>query len=111
MTEVEQAKIRFQFAVYNADVNHWEHCHVSRTILELKSTSDIISLGYRDLSIVDRHFKKNGEVVLMVKIQIIQYDSEKHNLSQVRKKIYQLRSNVAAQHFFGFFLPRTWPDC
>ncbi|KAK9300766.1 hypothetical protein QLX08_006632 [Tetragonisca angustula] len=80
--EAEQAKIRFQFAVFNADVKHWEYCHVSRTILELKSYTDIISLGYRDLSIVDRHLKKNGEVVLMVKIQIIQYESEKHNLSQ-----------------------------
>ncbi|KAK1120862.1 hypothetical protein K0M31_011063 [Melipona bicolor] len=80
--EAEQAKIRFQFAVFNADVKHWEYCHVSRTILELKSYTDIISLGYRDLSIVDRHLKKNGDVVLMVKIQIIQYESEKHNLSQ-----------------------------
>ncbi|CAK9831504.1 TD and POZ domain-containing protein 2 [Anthophora retusa] len=80
--EAEQAKIRFQFAVFNADVKYWEYCHVSRTILELKSYTDIISLGYRDLSIVDRHLKKNGEVVLMVKIQIIQYDSEKHNLPQ-----------------------------
>ncbi|CAL7951695.1 unnamed protein product [Xylocopa violacea] len=80
--EAEQAKIRFQFAVFNADVKYWEYCHVSRTILELKSYRDIISLGYRDLSIVDRHLKKNGEVVLLVKIQIIQYESEKHNLSQ-----------------------------
>lgn len=81
--EVEQAKIRFQFAVYNANINHWEYCHVSRTILELKSTSDIISLGYRDLSIVDRHIKKTGEVMVMVKIQIIQCESERHSLSQV----------------------------
>lgn len=93
--ETEQVKVRFQFAVFNADVNHWEYCHVSRTILELKSTSDIISLGYRDLSIVDRHLKKNGEVVVMVKIQIIQCESEKHSLSQVKKnkprKILQLK--------------------
>lgn len=80
--EVEQAKIRFQFGVYNADVKHWEYCHVSRTVLELKSTNDIISLGYRDLSIVDRHLKKTGEVDLMVKIQIIQCESEKHSLAQ-----------------------------
>lgn len=50
--------------------------------MELKSTTDIISLGYRDLSIVDRHLKKNGEVIVMVKIQIIQCESEKHSLSQ-----------------------------
>lgn len=83
--EVEQATIRFQFAIYNTELDHWEYCQVSRTIIELKSTSDIISLGYRDLSIVDRHLKKNGEVLVMVKIQIIQYESEKHSLSQVRK--------------------------
>ncbi|XP_011505894.1 PREDICTED: TD and POZ domain-containing protein 2-like [Ceratosolen solmsi marchali] len=80
--EVEQAKVRFQFAVFNAEVNYWEYCHVSRTILELRSSSDIISLGYRDLCIVDRHLKKNGELSVMVKIQIIQCDSEKHTLSQ-----------------------------
>ncbi|XP_015126883.1 protein roadkill [Diachasma alloeum] len=80
--EVEQAKIRFQFAVFNANVNHWEYCQVSRTILELKTTSDIISLGYRDLSIVDRHYKRNGEVSVMVKIQIIQCEIEKNSLAQ-----------------------------
>lgn len=87
--EIEQANIRFQFAVFNADVNHWEYCQVSRTILEVKSTTDIISLGYRDCTIVDRHFKKNGDVLLMVKIQIIQCENEKHNLSQV-KTFYNL---------------------
>nr|XP_031841506.1 protein roadkill-like isoform X1 [Nomia melanderi] len=80
--EAEQAKIRFQFGIFNAELKHWEYCHVNRTILELKSCTDIISLGYKDLSIVDRHIKKNGEVLLMVKIQIIQCENEKHNLSQ-----------------------------
>ncbi|XP_011302340.1 speckle-type POZ protein isoform X2 [Fopius arisanus] len=80
--EVEQAKIRFQFAVFNANINHWEFCQVSRTVLELKTTKDIISLGYRDLSIVDRHYKKNGEVSVMVKIQIIQCEVEKNSLAQ-----------------------------
>lgn len=82
--EIEQANIRFQFGVFNTTTNHWEYCQVSRTILELKTTSNIISLGYRDLSIVDKHFKKNGDVLLTVKIQIIQCDNEKHNLSQVQ---------------------------
>ncbi|XP_031778369.1 BTB/POZ domain protein isoform X1 [Nasonia vitripennis] len=85
--EVEQAKIRFQFAVFNADVNYWEYCNVSRTILELRSSSDIISLGYRDLSIVERHLKNNGELRVMVKIQIIQCESEKHSLSQDMAKL------------------------
>ncbi|XP_015432287.1 PREDICTED: protein roadkill-like [Dufourea novaeangliae] len=80
--EAEQTKIRFQFAVFNIDEKRWEYCHVSRTVLELKSCADIISLGYRDLSIVERHLKRNGEVLLMVKIQIIQCENEKHNLSQ-----------------------------
>ncbi|XP_058795822.1 speckle-type POZ protein-like isoform X2 [Phymastichus coffea] len=80
--EVEQARIRFQFAVFNADVNYWEYCHVSRTVLELRAIRDIISLGYSDLSIVDRHLKKNGELCVMVKIQIVQSESEKHSLSQ-----------------------------
>ncbi|XP_076239185.1 TD and POZ domain-containing protein 2 isoform X2 [Calliopsis andreniformis] len=80
--EAEQAKIRFQFAVFNANVKYWEYCHVSRTVLELKSCSEIISLGYRDLFIVDRHLNKDDEVLLMVKVQIIQCESEKHSLSQ-----------------------------
>ena len=105
--EAEQAKIRFQFAVFNADVKHWEYCHVSRTILELKSYTDIISLGYRDLSIVDRHLKKNGEVVLMVKIQIIQYESEKHNLSQVSiLSRYVVRSKVIYERVRKFHVKR-----
>ncbi|XP_033338406.1 protein roadkill [Megalopta genalis] len=82
INEVEQAKIRFQFGIFNADLKNWEYCHVSRTVLELKSCTDIISLGYRDLSIVDRHLNKNGEALVMVKIQIIQCESEKYSLSQ-----------------------------
>lgn len=39
--EAEQAKIRFQFGVFNTDVKHWEYCHVSRTVLELQSCSEI----------------------------------------------------------------------
>ncbi|XP_066589031.1 TD and POZ domain-containing protein 2-like [Prorops nasuta] len=81
--EPEQAKIRFQFAVFNADVKYWEYCHVNRTNLELTSSSEIISLGYRDLSIVERHLNnKSGELLLTAKIQIIQSESEKHSLSQ-----------------------------
>lgn len=94
--ESEQAKIRFQFAVFNADVNYWEYCNVSRTILELRSTTDIISLGYRDMTIVDRHLKKNGELCIMVKIQIIQCESEKHTLSQVLSSP------------FNFFIKKSW---
>ncbi|XP_034945747.1 uncharacterized protein [Chelonus insularis] len=82
MNDVEQIKIRFQFAVFNAELNSLEYCHVSRTILELKSTSNIISLGYRDLSIFDRHLQKNGELTLMVKIQLVQSESEKQCLTQ-----------------------------
>ncbi|OAD53587.1 Protein roadkill [Eufriesea mexicana] len=71
--EAEQAKIRFQFAVFNAEDKYWEYYHVSRTILELKSYTDIISLGYRDLSIIDRHLKKNGEVMLMDMIRLLKH--------------------------------------
>lgn len=100
--EVEQAKIRFQFGVFNADLTHWEYCHVSRTVLQLKSSTDIISLGYRDLSILDRHLNKNGEVLLLVKIQIIQCENEKHNLSQV---IFLIR--ISKIIMFSIFLFKT----
>ncbi|XP_057327847.1 uncharacterized protein LOC130669135 [Microplitis mediator] len=79
---VEQAKIRFQFGIYNAEKNKWEYFSIRRTILELKSTADITSLGYRELSVMERHLK-NETVKLMVKIQIqiTEYD-DKHNLTQ-----------------------------
>ncbi|CAB0040869.1 unnamed protein product [Trichogramma brassicae] len=86
--EAEQAKIRYQFAVFNADVNYWEYCSVNRTVMELRSTDQLVSIGHRDLSIEGRHLTNkshasSGELSILVKIQIIQYcESEKHNLSQ-----------------------------
>ncbi|XP_012268050.2 uncharacterized protein LOC105693006 [Athalia rosae] len=82
IAEIEQARVRFQFGIYNVDTIHWEFCHVNRTILALKTTGDIFSLGYRDLCIVDRHVNKSGDITVMVKIQIIQNEIERHNLSQ-----------------------------
>lgn len=81
----EQAKIRFQFGIYNAEKNKWEFFSIRRTILELKSTKDIASLGYRELSVGERHLRSET-VKLMVKIQIqITECDDKHNLTQVIK--------------------------
>ena len=82
--EVQQAKVRYQFAVLNSDVNCWEYCDVNRTMMDFSSSLGLTSLGYRDLSIVKRHLGKSGQLNILVKLQIILCESERHNLTQVR---------------------------
>lgn len=53
--EPGQAKIRFQFGVWDAVIKHWECCPMSRVALNLQTTEDLLSVGHRDLSILKRH--------------------------------------------------------
>jgi speckle-type POZ protein len=81
--EPEQTCIRFQFGVYNVEIKQWEMCHVSRMVLHLQNTHKMLSLGYRDLSILDRHVESpGGDVSVFVKLQLVQTEAEHHSLSQ-----------------------------
>ena len=81
--EPEQARVRFQFGVYNVEIKQWEMCHVSRVVLHLQNTQDMLSLGYRDLSILERHMDSaSGDVSVFVKLQLFQTEADRHSLSQ-----------------------------
>ncbi|XP_069692012.1 speckle-type POZ protein B-like isoform X2 [Periplaneta americana] len=81
--EPEQARVRFQFGVYNVEIKQWEMCHVSRVVLHLQNTHEMLSLGYRDLSILERHMEPpGGDVSVFVKLQLVQTEADKHSLSQ-----------------------------
>ncbi|XP_066992480.1 speckle-type POZ protein B [Anabrus simplex] len=83
ISEPEQIKIRFQFAIYNEEIKQWEMCHVSRTVLQLQTTQDMLSIGYRDLSILERHIEpRKGDVSLFVKLQLVQTEAERNSLYQ-----------------------------
>ncbi|XP_023245399.1 protein roadkill [Copidosoma floridanum] len=81
--QVERVKVRFQFAVLNVETDNWEYQGPNHALLELHASSNVVSLGYKDLSVVDnRHLtKKTGELRLMVKVQIAQRETEKHALT------------------------------
>lgn len=80
--ETGQARIRFQFGVYDAHIKHWECCPISSVVLNLQNTKELLSVGYKSLSIMGRHIDTDKDVRIMVKIQIIQNDEELHSLSQ-----------------------------
>ncbi|XP_066137717.1 speckle-type POZ protein B-like isoform X1 [Euwallacea fornicatus] len=80
--ETGQARIRFQFGVFDAHIKHWECCPISSVVLNLQNTKELLSVGYKSLSIMDRHIDSVKDVRIMVKIQIIQSDEEVHSLSQ-----------------------------
>ena len=81
--EPEQAKVRFQFGVYNVETKQWEICHVCRVVFHLQNTQDMLSLGYRDLNILERHMdSQSGDVSLFVKLQLAHTETDRHNLSQ-----------------------------
>jgi speckle-type POZ protein len=81
--EPEQAHVRSQFGVYNVEIKKWEMCHISRVVLHLQNTNKLLLLGYRDLSILDRHMQSHGgDVCVFVKIQLVPTEAERHSLSQ-----------------------------
>lgn len=53
--ETGQARVRFQFGVWDASIRHWECCSISNVVLNLENNHDLLSVGYRSLSILDRH--------------------------------------------------------
>ncbi|XP_060523162.1 protein roadkill-like isoform X3 [Cylas formicarius] len=80
--ETGQARIRFQFGVWDAQIKHWECCPISSVVLNLQNTHDLLSVGYKSLGILDRHIDPEKDVQIMVKIQVIHSDEEVHSLSQ-----------------------------
>ncbi|KAF7273340.1 uncharacterized protein LOC143191193 isoform X2 [Rhynchophorus ferrugineus] len=80
--ETGQARVRFQFGVWDANIKHWECCPISSVVLNLQNTKELLSVGYKSLGILDRHIDTNKDIKIMVKIQIIQSDEEVHSLSQ-----------------------------
>lgn len=86
-----QATVGFEFGVYNAVINQWEVCPRSRTVLNLPSSSDILSVGYRDLHIHKPHLENGtGTLFLYVKINLsFTDDLPGTSLQQVKEKVSQ----------------------
>ncbi|KAJ8973721.1 hypothetical protein NQ317_011759 [Molorchus minor] len=80
--ETGQARVRFQFGVWDARIRHWECCPISNVVLNLQNSQELFSVGYKSLGILDRHIDSAKDVQIMVKLQIIQSDEEVHSLSQ-----------------------------
>ncbi|XP_019865453.1 speckle-type POZ protein B isoform X2 [Aethina tumida] len=91
--ETGQARVRFQFGVWDASIRHWETCDISSVVLNLQNTQELLSVGYKSLGILDRHIDNNKNVAIMVKLQIIQSDEEVHSLSQDMARLLDNRSD------------------
>lgn len=59
--EAGQAKVRFQFGIWDATIKHWECCPVSRVALNLETRKELLSVGHHDLKIRKDHFDQ-GEL-------------------------------------------------
>ncbi|XP_044758880.1 speckle-type POZ protein B-like isoform X2 [Coccinella septempunctata] len=80
--ETGQARVRFQFGVWDASIKHWECCAISNVVLNLENKKNLLSVGYKSLGILDRHMDQSKDVKIMVKLQIIHSDEEVHSLSR-----------------------------
>ncbi|KAF2893106.1 hypothetical protein ILUMI_13062 [Ignelater luminosus] len=80
--ETGQARVRYQFGIWDASIRYWEFCDISNIILNLENTNELLSIGYKTLGVHDRHIDNDKNVRIMVKVQIIQSEEEKHSLSQ-----------------------------
>lgn len=79
----------FQFGIYNTNINQWEMCQNSRTVLNMPS-SEILSVGYRDLHIHDRHLEaKTGNMAVFVKIRLIFSELEVNSLNQDMSRLLE----------------------
>ncbi|KAK9710297.1 BTB/POZ domain [Popillia japonica] len=79
---IGQALVRFQFGTWNNNIKHWECCPITTIAMNLENAHELHSLGYDTLKISDRHLNQNKDLSIMVKIQVIHSDEEKHSLSQ-----------------------------
>ncbi|XP_025837051.1 TD and POZ domain-containing protein 5 isoform X2 [Agrilus planipennis] len=91
-SETGQARIRYQFGVWDANIRHWECSSISSTVLNLESRQDLLSIGYKSLGIHDRHSDNEKDVRIMIKIQIIHSEEEEHSLSQDLARILAVNS-------------------
>ncbi|XP_063243131.1 speckle-type POZ protein-like [Bacillus rossius redtenbacheri] len=79
----EQVRVRFQFAVRDARLGRWETCPLSRVALQLQDSSEMLSVGYRDLSILERHLARpSGDLQVSVKLQVVPTDCQPCSLAQ-----------------------------
>jgi len=66
-----QATVAFEFGIFNSKTNQWEVCPKSKTVLNLPSSTDILSVGYRDLQIHKPHMESGtGTMSIYVKIHL-----------------------------------------
>ncbi|KAF5291569.1 hypothetical protein FQR65_LT01882 [Abscondita terminalis] len=90
--EKEQARIRYQFGIWDATIRYWELCDISSMVLNLENSHNLISIGYKTLGINERHIDSEKDLRIMVKVQIIQSEEEKHSLSQDLARILATES-------------------
>lgn len=87
MDEPEQVRVKFQFGVFNEEVKQYEMCNVNRVILNMQTSDEMLSVGYRDMTILDRHLSANEEVNIFCKLQLNKTDMERHSLSQDLRRL------------------------
>ncbi|GJQ73573.1 hypothetical protein Trydic_g13919 [Trypoxylus dichotomus] len=87
-----QARVRFQFGTWNADIKHWECCPISNVVINLENKHDLHSIGFETLKISDRHVNSDKDLSIMVKIQVIHSEEDRCSLSQDLAKILSLES-------------------
>ncbi|KAF5288099.1 hypothetical protein FQA39_LY15524 [Lamprigera yunnana] len=90
--EKGQARVRYQFGIWDATIRYWELCDISNMVLNLENSHNLVSIGYKTLGINERHIDSEKDVRIMVKVQIIQSEEEKHSLSQDLARILSTES-------------------
>ncbi|KRT79347.1 BTB domain-containing protein [Oryctes borbonicus] len=87
-----QARVRFQFGTWNADIKHWECCPISNVVINLENKHELHSIGFETLKIADRHITSDKDLSIMVKIQVIHSEEDRCSLSQDLSRILNLES-------------------
>lgn len=60
--ETGQARVRFQFGIWDANIRHWECCPISSVVVYLENTSELITAGYKSLNVVDKHLDSGKQI-------------------------------------------------
>lgn len=89
-----QVTVAFQFGIYNVQTKQWETCSSSRTVLNMPS-SELMSVGYRDLNIHDRHLDPQTKTMnVFVKIKLLFKEMEILNLNTDFERLLESASST-----------------
>eukprot|EP00092_Neocalanus_flemingeri_P028564 GFUD01031020.1.p1 GENE.GFUD01031020.1~~GFUD01031020.1.p1 ORF type:complete len:480 (-),score=149.04 GFUD01031020.1:137-1576(-) len=77
----QDVTVKYKFGIYNRGSEEFEMGSSEKANLMLEDMDKLQSVGYKNISISDKHVNSGGDVLLSVRLSIICKEEESHSLS------------------------------